>query len=145
MPLDDNEQKILEEIERQFYDEDPDLARAVRDIHHPSRFGVRSSLLGVVAGLVIVIAFFASIFSPAALSARVQHHAFILPTPDVLQRLVEVLLARLNRSRLLLVARQVRVNQLNQTVEVLGRHLRRVSTDISTRQPSQGMLTDSFC
>ncbi len=60
MPLDDNEQKILEEIESQFYDEDPELARAVRDIHHPSRFGIRSSLLGVVAGLVIVIAFFAS-------------------------------------------------------------------------------------
>ncbi len=60
MPLDDNEQKILEEIERQFYDEDPELARAVRDIHHPSRFGIRFSLLGMVAGLVIVIAFFAS-------------------------------------------------------------------------------------
>ena len=29
MPLDDHEQKILAEIERQFYEEDPELARAV--------------------------------------------------------------------------------------------------------------------
>lgn len=57
MPLDDNEQKILEEIERQFYEENPELARAVERIERPSRVGVRLSLLGVVAGLVIVIAY----------------------------------------------------------------------------------------
>lgn len=60
MPLDDNEQKILAEIERQFYEEDPELARAVSHIRRPSRVGVRLSLLGVLAGLVVVIAFFAS-------------------------------------------------------------------------------------
>jgi len=57
MPLDDNEQKILEEIERQFYEEDPELARAVERIERPSRVGVRLSLLGVIAGLIIVIAY----------------------------------------------------------------------------------------
>ncbi|MEA1903356.1 MAG: DUF3040 domain-containing protein [Actinomycetota bacterium] len=57
MPLDDNEQKILEEIERQFYEENPELARAVRRIERPSRVGVRLSLLGVVLGLAIVIAY----------------------------------------------------------------------------------------
>ena len=57
MPLDDNEQKILEEIERQFYDEDPELARAVERIERPSRVGVRLSVFGVVVGLVIVIAY----------------------------------------------------------------------------------------
>ena len=57
MPLDDNEQKILEEIERQFYEEDPDLARAVQRIERPSRVGVRLSLLGVILGLAIVIAY----------------------------------------------------------------------------------------
>jgi hypothetical protein len=57
MPLDDNEQKILEEIERQFHEEDPELARAVERIERPSRVGVRLSLLGVVVGLVIVIAY----------------------------------------------------------------------------------------
>lgn len=57
MPLDDNEQKILEEIERQFYEENPELARAVRRIERPARVGVRLSLLGVIAGLAIVIAY----------------------------------------------------------------------------------------
>ncbi len=57
MPLDDKEQRILAEIERQFYQEDPELARAVQKIERPSRVGVRLSLLGVVAGLAIVIAY----------------------------------------------------------------------------------------
>jgi len=58
MPLDDHEQKILAEIERQFYEEDPELARAVRDISRPSRIGARLAVLGVIAGLAVVIAFF---------------------------------------------------------------------------------------
>lgn len=57
MGLDDKEQKILADIERQFYEEDPELARAVREIERPARVGLRLSLLGVVAGLVIVIAY----------------------------------------------------------------------------------------
>lgn len=57
MPLDDNEQRILAEIERQFYEEDPELARAVKKIERPSRFGVKLSLLGVILGLVVVIAY----------------------------------------------------------------------------------------
>ena len=57
MPLDDKEQRILAEIERQFYEEDPELARAVRKIERPSRVGARLSLLGVIVGLTIVIAY----------------------------------------------------------------------------------------
>ena len=57
MGLDDKEQKILADIERQFYEEDPELARAVGEIERPARVGLRLSLLGVVAGLVIVIAY----------------------------------------------------------------------------------------
>lgn len=57
MPLDDKEQRILAEIERQFYEEDPELARAVQKVERPSRIGVRLSTLGVVLGLVIVIAY----------------------------------------------------------------------------------------
>jgi len=60
MPLDDNEQKILAEIERQFYEEDPELARAVRDIQHPSRLWMRLALFGVIAGLAVIVAFFTS-------------------------------------------------------------------------------------
>ncbi len=57
MPLDDKEQRILAEIERQFYEEDPELARAVKKIERPSRIGVKLSLLGVIVGLAIVIAY----------------------------------------------------------------------------------------
>lgn len=57
MPLDDKEQRILEEIERRFYEEDPELARAVKKIERPPRVGVRLSLLGVVVGLAIIIAY----------------------------------------------------------------------------------------
>jgi hypothetical protein len=57
MPLDDKEQRILEEIERRFYEEDPELARAVKKIERPSRVGVRLSALGVIAGLAIIIAY----------------------------------------------------------------------------------------
>jgi membrane protein YdbS with pleckstrin-like domain len=62
MPLDDNEQRILAEIERQFYEEDPDLARAVQKIERPSRIGVRVSLIGVIVGLAIVIAYISNIW-----------------------------------------------------------------------------------
>jgi hypothetical protein len=55
MPLDDKEQRILAEIERQFYEEDPELARAVQRIQRPTRVGIRLALLGVVAGLAIII------------------------------------------------------------------------------------------
>ena len=57
MPLDDHEQRILAEIERQFYEEDPELARAVQKIEKPSRIGVKLSVLGIIAGLAIVIAY----------------------------------------------------------------------------------------
>lgn len=60
MGLNDNEEKILAEIERQFYEEDPELARAVKNIEKPARVDVRLSLLGVVAGLAVVIGFFAT-------------------------------------------------------------------------------------
>lgn len=58
MPLDDHEQRILDEIERQFYEEDPDLALAVRNIDRSGRFGVRYPLVGLVAGMVLVLATF---------------------------------------------------------------------------------------
>ena len=57
MPLDDKEQKILADIERQFIEEDPELARAVRRIRRPNRVGVRLSIVGITAGLVVIIAY----------------------------------------------------------------------------------------
>lgn len=60
MPLDDHEQRILDEIERQFYEEDPDLALAVRNIDRSGRFGVRLPLVGLIIGMVVVLATFTS-------------------------------------------------------------------------------------
>lgn len=60
MPLDDREQRILAEIERQFYEDDPDLARAVKNIERTGRFGVKLPLLGLLAGLGTVVFFFTS-------------------------------------------------------------------------------------
>lgn len=58
MSLDDREQQILSEIERQFYEEDPSLARAVRNIDRPRRFGIRLPVVGLVIGAIILLAFF---------------------------------------------------------------------------------------
>lgn len=58
MPLDDHEQRILAEIERQFYEEDPALANAVRNIDRPSRFGIRLPLVGLIVGIAIVLGTF---------------------------------------------------------------------------------------
>lgn len=57
MGLDDREQRILAEIERRFYEEDPDLADAVRNITRAasSRWRFRLAILGTVVGLVIAL------------------------------------------------------------------------------------------
>jgi hypothetical protein len=60
MPLSDREQKILAEIERHFYEEDPALARAVRNIDRNPRTGLRLPLLGALCGLVMIGATFTS-------------------------------------------------------------------------------------
>lgn len=59
MPLDDREQKILAEIERQFYEEDPELARAVENIDSMPTVKVRLAALGAVIGLAVILFFFA--------------------------------------------------------------------------------------
>lgn len=66
MPLDDKEQKILAEIERQFYEEDPELARAVQRIESPLRVGAKLSILGVIVGLVIIVAYLSETWVAAA-------------------------------------------------------------------------------
>ena len=61
MPLNDREQKILEEIERNLYEEDPRLARETgrRDrLDNPSRF--KLGMLLFLLGLAILVGFFLS-------------------------------------------------------------------------------------
>lgn len=53
MPLDEREQRILQEIERRFYEEDPDLAHTVRSIQKSA--SSRRSLYLAVAGLIVGI------------------------------------------------------------------------------------------
>jgi uncharacterized membrane protein YphA (DoxX/SURF4 family) len=60
MPLDDREQKILEEIERQFYEEDPRLAETVRrtTLASMTARNLKWALLGLVGGLALMLGFF---------------------------------------------------------------------------------------
>ncbi|NQV05889.1 DUF3040 domain-containing protein [bacterium] len=62
MPLDDREQKILEEIERQFYQEDPKLAETVRTatIASLSSRHLKWAVLSLVVGVALMLAFFTS-------------------------------------------------------------------------------------
>jgi len=69
MPLNEDEQRILEEIERQFYEEDPELARSVADASLSSRLRPRRRLAaaGFIVGLIVMLASFTSSVWIAAL------------------------------------------------------------------------------
>ncbi len=58
MPLSEQEQKMLDEMERQLFADDPRLARAFRPRHTPRRDGRRIllGLGGVVLGLIALVA-----------------------------------------------------------------------------------------
>jgi hypothetical protein len=62
MPLSEEEQRILQEIEAQFYATDPQLAQQVSETtlyRHAART-IRWAVLGFVAGFVVLVASFAS-------------------------------------------------------------------------------------
>ena len=69
MPLNEDEQRILEEIERQFYEEDPELARSVASASLRSRLRPhrRLAIAGFVVGLVVMLVSFTSSVWIAAL------------------------------------------------------------------------------
>ena len=60
MPLDEREQRILEEIERQFYQEDPKLAQTVArtTLESVNRKWQRLAAAGFIVGLVVMLVFF---------------------------------------------------------------------------------------
>ena len=60
MPLNEREQRILEEIERQFYQEDPKLAQTVANttLESITKRWNRLAYVGLVIGLVIMLASF---------------------------------------------------------------------------------------
>ena len=57
MPLSEDEQRILQEIEQQLYDSDPQLAREVssRTIYRHAGRNLKWAGLGFVAGLVLMV------------------------------------------------------------------------------------------
>ena len=62
MPLSEDEQRILQEIEAQFYATDPQLAQQVSETtlyRHAAR-SIRWAVFGFVAGFVVLVASFAS-------------------------------------------------------------------------------------
>lgn len=69
MPLNEDEQRILEEIERQFYEEDPELAHSVASASLRSRLRPhrRIAIAGFIVGLVVMLASFTSSVWVAAL------------------------------------------------------------------------------
>jgi Flp pilus assembly protein TadB len=58
VPLSEDEQRILSEIEQRLYESDPRLAREVRSttVYTPAFRGLKWSALGFVAGVVVMIA-----------------------------------------------------------------------------------------
>lgn len=62
MPLSEDEQRILQEIEQQFYEHDPDLARAVGSttVYKHAGRNLKWAALGFLAGFALMIVSFAS-------------------------------------------------------------------------------------
>ena len=56
LPLSEDEQRILQEIEEQFYEHDPAFARGVSSIYRPAVRSLKWSALGFVVGIVLLIA-----------------------------------------------------------------------------------------
>lgn len=69
MPLNEHEQKILDEIERRFYEEDPGFASAVRSINPRARFALSPRL--AVVFLVLGVALLAGAFTRNAIGLAV--------------------------------------------------------------------------
>jgi hypothetical protein len=62
MPLNEDEQRILQEIEAQFYATDPQLAQQVSETtlyRHAAR-NIKWAALGFVAGFIVLVLFFAN-------------------------------------------------------------------------------------
>ena len=113
MPLSEHEQRILEEIERSFYDD----ASAAEEGASPSASASRNlklSAVGFVAGLAIVIAFIATTAVAFAGFLVMLASAFVF----------ERNLRRLGRERMETLARSVKANQIGDQFGAVGRRMR---------------------
>lgn len=113
MPLSEHEQRILEEIERSFYDDATVPENGARPAANASR-NLKLSAVGFVAGLVIVIAFIATTVVAFAGFLVMLGSAFVF----------ERNLRRLGRERMESLARSVKANQLGDQFGAVGRKMR---------------------
>ena len=113
MPLSEHEQRILEEIERSFYDDATAPENAARPQANASR-NLKLSAVGFIAGLAIVVGFIATTVVAFAGFLVMLGSAFIF----------ERNLRRLGRERMESLARSVKANQLGDQFGAVGRRMR---------------------
>ena len=113
MPLSEHEQRILEEIERSFYDDATAPEAGGRPAASASR-NLKLSAVGFVAGLAIVIAFITTTVVAFAGFLVMLGSAFVF----------ERNLRRLGRERMESIARSVKANQLGDQFGAVGRKMR---------------------
>jgi hypothetical protein len=117
VPLSEDEQRILSEIERSFYEHDPAFAREVSAAtltRHAGRYAKLAGF-GFLAGLLLMLTSFASLFWLGALGFLVMlGSAFVFVTN----------VRKLSRTGLQEVARSVRSHKLGEALEERRRRLR---------------------
>lgn len=118
MPLSEEEQRILAEIEAQFYANDPQLAQQVSQTtlyRHAAR-NIKWAVLGFVGGFVVLVSFFAR-------SLPVGFGGFLAMLACVF--IIERNLRKLGRAGLDSLTSSERGNRLKGVLGDAGRHLRR--------------------
>ncbi|MFP5326496.1 MAG: DUF3040 domain-containing protein, partial [Acidimicrobiia bacterium] len=112
MPLSEHEQRILEEIERSFYDDATAPDNQAATGASASR-NLKLSVVGFVAGLAIVLAFITTTVVAFAGFLVMLGSAFVF----------ERNLRRLGRERMESIARSMKANQLGDQFGAVGRKM----------------------
>lgn len=118
MPLNENEQRILAEIERQFHASDPESAKRIGSttLQHYLARNCKWAAVGFVAGLVILLAAFASSWILGIFGFLVMVASAVVLIQN---------LHKMSRLGLEQVSRSLNTRHLNQAVEDFSRRLRR--------------------
>lgn len=118
MPLNENEEHILAEIERQFHASDPESAKRISSTTL-QRYLARNckwAAVGFVAGLIILLAAFASSWILGLFGFLVMVASAVILIQN---------LHKMSRLGLEQVSRSIHARNLNQAVEDFSRRLRR--------------------
>ena len=118
MPLNEEEQRILAEIERQFHAHDPESAKRISSTTL-QRYLARNSrwaALGFIVGLIILLAGFAS-------SWIIGIFGFLIMVASAVVLIQN--LRKMSRLGLEQVSRSINARNLSQTMDDFGRKLRR--------------------